>query len=153
MFDLRLESSQTLDEIENNFKDTDFFSGIMDGLEEALAHKNGEASAETLERERPLPAVDTVGDIAYAGEQKPAVKVCGVRPMEGHKLWLRFNTGEAKIFDFTPLLDDEAFVPLRDESVFAGVYIDYGVTVWADGDIDISPAYLYENAVAVQETA
>lgn len=153
MSDLRLKSSLTMDEIENNFKDTDFFSGIMEGLEEALAHKNGKASAETLEREGSLSTVDAVGDIAYAGEQKPPVKVCGVHPMEGHKLWLRFNTGEAKIFDFTPLLDDEAFVPLRDESVFAGVYIDYGVTVWSNGDIDISPAYLYENAVAVQETA
>ena len=42
--------------------------------------------------------------IAYAGEQEPVIKVCGVRPLAGHKLWLRFTTGEAKVFDFTPLL-------------------------------------------------
>lgn len=86
--------------------------------------------------------------IVYAGEQKPPIKVCGVRPMKNHLLWLRFNTGEAKIFDFKPLLDTAAFSPLKDEALFSQVYIDYGVTVWMDGDIDISPDYLYENAVA-----
>lgn len=42
--------------------------------------------------------------IAYAGEEVPMLKVSGVRPLDNHKLWIRFNTGEAKIFDFTPLL-------------------------------------------------
>ena len=40
--------------------------------------------------------------IAYAGKQEPVIKVCGVRPLAGHKLWLRFTTGETKVFDFTP---------------------------------------------------
>ena len=35
--------------------------------------------------------------IAYAGERAPEIKVCGVRPLAGHKLWLRFTTGEAKV--------------------------------------------------------
>ena len=88
-----------------------------------------------------------IDGIAYAGEQEPPVKVSGVRPMDGHKLWLRFSTGEAKVFDFTPLLKDEAFMPLADMEVFRNVYIDYGITVWNDGEIDIAPKYLYENAV------
>lgn len=92
-----------------------------------------------------------VDGIAYAGEKSPAIKVSGVRPMEGHKLWLRFNTGEVRIFDFTPLLEKPAFAPLTEESTFAGVYIDYGVTVWNDGDIDIAPQYLYDHAVPVAE--
>lgn len=33
-----------------------------------------------------------------------------------------------------------------DEHTFAGVYIDYGVTVWNDGDIDIAPEYLYRHS-------
>ncbi len=86
--------------------------------------------------------------IAYAGDQRPMLKVSGVRPMENHKLWVRFNTGEAKIFDFSPLLDTPGFAPLRDQEVFRGVYIDYGVAVWNDGDIDIAPEYLYQNGVA-----
>jgi hypothetical protein len=86
--------------------------------------------------------------IAYAGEQTPVVKVSGVRPLKDHKLWLRFNTGEARVFDFTPLLAQPVFAPLADPDVFNGVYIDYGVTVWNDGDIDIAPEFLYENSVS-----
>lgn len=85
--------------------------------------------------------------IAYAGEEKPILKVNGVRPMDGHQLWVRFNTGEDKVYDFTPLLGKGAFAPLADEAVFRGVYIDYGIPVWMDGDIDIAPEELYRNGV------
>ena len=85
--------------------------------------------------------------IAYAGEQKPEIKVSGVRPLKNYKLWLRFNTGEAKIFDFTPLLSAAAFAPLKDEKLFREVYIDYGMPVSNDGDIDIAPETLYANSV------
>lgn len=87
--------------------------------------------------------------IAYAGEPKPALKISGVRPLPDYRLWVRFNTGEAKIFDFTPLLQSPAFSPLKDPDTFNSVYIDYGVAVWNDGDIDIAPEYLYEQGVAV----
>ena len=88
--------------------------------------------------------------IAYAGEEKPMLKVSGVRPLENHRLWLRFNTGEARVFDLTPLLSQPAFAPLADINVFKGVYIDYGVPVWNDGDIDIAPETLYEQSVPVR---
>lgn len=58
MEELRLESSLSMEEIEQNFKNADFFSGIMEGLNEALAHTKGKASAETLERKRSLPDVN-----------------------------------------------------------------------------------------------
>lgn len=85
--------------------------------------------------------------IAYAGEPAPVLKVSGVRPLDDFRLWVRFNTGEAKIFDFKPLLEKPAFAPLSDTSIFNGVYIDYGVTVWNDGDIDIAPEALYKDGV------
>lgn len=86
-----------------------------------------------------------VNGIAYAGEQAPPIKVSGVRPLDDYRLWVRFNTGEAKVFDFKPLLDKPAFAPLADKTIFQAVYIDYGVTVWSDGDIDIAPETLYQN--------
>ena len=86
--------------------------------------------------------------IAYAGEQAPAIKVSGVRPLDDFRLWVRFNTGEAKVSDLKPLLDTPAFAPLADKAVFDGVYIDYGVTVWNDGEIDIAPEALYKDGVA-----
>ena len=60
MSELRFESSLTMEEIEENFKDVDFFSGIMDGLEEALAYNRGKAARETLARKRSLPNVNVV---------------------------------------------------------------------------------------------
>lgn len=54
MSDIRFKSSLSIEEIENNFKDIDLFSGIMEGLEEALAYEKGKASAETFVRKQSL---------------------------------------------------------------------------------------------------
>lgn len=91
--------------------------------------------------------------IAYAGNRTLELKVSGVRPMDNYLLWVRFNNGKTKVFDFKPLLEKSAFIPLKDIDVFKGVYIDYGIPVWNDGDIDISPEYLYENGQNERITA
>lgn len=94
-----------------------------------------------------------VNGIAYAEERTPVIKISGIRPLDDYKLWIRFSTGEVKIFDFAPLLTQPAFAPLADHDLFRGVYIDYGVAVWADGEIDIAPQYLYANAVPAGNAA
>lgn len=91
-----------------------------------------------------------VDGIAYAGEQVPALKVCGVRPLRDHQLWLRFNTGEVRIADCSPLLDRPAFAPLSDMDVFRDVWLDYGAVLWAEGEIDIAPETLYEMSACVE---
>lgn len=58
MSEIHFKSSLTIEEIEENFKGTDFFSGIMDGLTEALAYEKGKATAETFARKRSLPTVN-----------------------------------------------------------------------------------------------
>lgn len=88
-----------------------------------------------------------------AGEQAPVIKVCGVRPLDGHRLWVRFSMGEIKVFDFTSLLAMPAFAAFADEAVFRNVYIDYGVTVWDDGAIDIAPELLYKEGIPIEEIA
>lgn len=60
MAELRFESTLSIEEIEENFKDVDFFSGIMDGLQEALAYEKGKAAADTFVRKRSLPTVNVV---------------------------------------------------------------------------------------------
>jgi putative transcriptional regulator len=54
----KFESSLSMEEIEENFKNVDFFSGLMDGLQEALAYSQGSAKAETFARKRSLPDVN-----------------------------------------------------------------------------------------------
>ena len=51
-------SKYSIEEIEKNFKDVDFFSGVKEGLEEALAYEKGKASIETIARKRSLPDVN-----------------------------------------------------------------------------------------------
>ena len=86
--------------------------------------------------------------IVYAGEQTQPLKISGVRPLDDYVLWLRFTNGEARTFDCKELLKYEVYQPLLEKEMFNGVYIDYGVVVWDDGNIDIDPEYLYRNSVA-----
>ena len=55
---LTVHSSLSDKEIAENFKNMDLFSGIMSGLEEALAYEKGSAKAATVARKRSLPNVN-----------------------------------------------------------------------------------------------
>ena len=83
--------------------------------------------------------------IAYAESREPILEVVSVRALDNHMLWLRFSNGESKEFDFKPLLDKPAYTPLKDKAIFNDVYVDYGCTVWKNGEIDIAPEYLLFN--------
>lgn len=79
MSELRFESSLSMEEIENNFKNVDFFSGIMDGLQEALAYTKGKAAADTFARKRSLPTVNVVEIRASLNmTQKAFAEILGV---------------------------------------------------------------------------
>ncbi len=84
--------------------------------------------------------------IAYAGDSAPMLKVTDIVPTDDYGLRLTFSTGEVKIFDFSVLLHEPAFVPLADKELFRTVAIEYGIPVWLDGEIDIAPEYLYEQS-------
>lgn len=86
-----------------------------------------------------------IDGIAYPDKKGELLKVLEVRILPGYTLWLKFSTGEEKLFDFSSLLDAPAFLPLKDKSLFDSVRLDRGFLVWNDGDIDISPEYLYVN--------
>lgn len=79
MADLELKSTLSNEEIEQNFKNIDFFSGIMSGLEEALAYEKGSAKAETIARKRSLPDVDVAEERKKLDmTQKAFAKLLGV---------------------------------------------------------------------------
>jgi len=91
-----------------------------------------------------------VNGIAYADEKEHIITVVSIRALNDYKLWVRFSTGETKIFDFTPFLDSGVFTALKDKDLFNSVYVDYGVPVWCNGEIDIAPERLYYNGVSVE---
>ena len=91
-----------------------------------------------------------VNGIAYADEKEHLLTVVSIRALDDYKLWVRFSTGETKVFDFIPLLESGVFSALKDKALFNSVYVDYGVPVWCNGEIDIAPERLYYDGVSVE---
>ena len=78
----------------------------------------------------------------------PEWEVKEVEAKDDYKLLITFVTGEKKLFDFKPLLDDYYFIPLKNIDLFKKAYICGRSVVWSD-EIDIAPEYLYENGIPV----
>ena len=71
--------------------------------------------------------------------------VVEVRPLEGYRVFLKFDDGIQGELDLEPLLDpfDGVFEPLRDHGRFREVFVDSGGTIaWPNG-ADIAPETLY----------
>ncbi|MCP4549443.1 MAG: DUF2442 domain-containing protein, partial [bacterium] len=62
----------------------------------------------------------------------------------GRRLLVTFRNGIKKVYDCSPLLQDEAFKPLANEAMFKAVRVDqggYGIS-WND-EIDLSESELW----------
>ena len=84
-----------------------------------------------------------IDGIAYAGEKAPEIKVKSVRALPDYKLWIRFNDNSQKTFDFKPLREFPCYASLKDINLFNSAYVDFGIVVWNNGEIDIAPEKLY----------
>lgn len=76
-------------------------------------------------------------------------KIKAVTPLPGKKLLVRFLGNDEKIYDCGPLLDQEPFSCLENESLFRQVKVDsggYGIS-WTDS-IDLSESELWLNGKA-----
>ncbi len=72
-------SKHSIEEIEGNFRNIDFFSGLKEGLDEALEYEKGSAKAETIIRKRSLPEVNVKAEReSLAMTQKAFARVLGV---------------------------------------------------------------------------
>lgn len=73
-------------------------------------------------------------------------KVKSVTPLSGKQLFVTFTTGETRVYDCAPLLNDASFYSLKDDAFFKNVHVDqtgYGV-VWNDY-VDLSESELWIN--------
>lgn len=81
--------------------------------------------------------------IAYANG-KNELNVTSFEIIENYKVRIAFDNGEKKTFDFKTLLNKPAFLLLNDMGVFKSVNVEHGIPTWNNGNIDISPEYLYK---------
>ena len=73
-------------------------------------------------------------------------RVMAVKPLPEKRLLVTFSTGETKVYDCKPLLEEDVFGPLQDEALFQCARADrhgYGV-IWND-EIDLSESELWLN--------
>ena len=90
----------------------------------------------------------------YADDMKPVLKISSVENLGAYRLRVVFNDGAVRYFDGKQLLAEGAvFSPLADESVFNAFRLDYETLTWLDGDIDISPDYVYANSSVLNKVA
>ena len=74
-------------------------------------------------------------------------KVVEVKPLEGYKLWLRFQDGVCGTVDLSAELWGPMFEPLKDVAIFAQVSIhpELETVTWPNG-ADLAPEFLYRAA-------
>lgn len=85
--------------------------------------------------------------ILYADDPSRELEIQSARVTGDHIMLVTFSTGETRLCDFTEMYDDvPAFAPLHDERTFKDFRIDHGILTWRDGDIDVSPSYLYAHS-------
>jgi hypothetical protein len=80
--------------------------------------------------------------------------VIEVRPLTGHRLWLRFEDGVEGELDIATLVTFEGvFESLADPATFAAVRVDpdLGTICWPNG-ADIAPEVLYEEVAKTRVT-
>ena len=75
--------------------------------------------------------------------------VKNVEAKEGHKLLLRFDNDEWRIFDVTPLLTVGRFQELVSVETFKRVKVAFDTIEWENG-LDLDPEYLYMRSIACE---
>jgi len=79
-------------------------------------------------------------------------KVTGIERLGGFRLHIAFSDGSAGVHDFSSIVQEPGplLVPLRDESYFARVFLEFGALTWPNG-FDIAPEWLRRKMSAKNE--
>lgn len=67
------------------------------------------------------------------------VKVVKLKPLDGHRLWVRFSDGTEGIRDYSEMIAEGGtmVIPLRGQTYFNKAFISFGVPTWPNGfDVD-----------------
>jgi len=79
-------------------------------------------------------------------------KVASLEKLGGFRLRVRFSDGSAGVHDFAALVNEPGpmLEPLRDETYFARVFLEFGAPTWPNG-FDIAPEWLRREMTAAGE--
>lgn len=78
-------------------------------------------------------------------------EIIEVRPLDGYRLWLRFEDGAASEVDLAQMIQfDGVFAPVRERAYFVQVRVDpeCGTIVWPNG-ADLDPLVLYSKVTGI----
>jgi hypothetical protein len=77
-------------------------------------------------------------------DEFPMVDVLRLRPLEGHRLWLRFTDGSEGIRDLSGVIAEGGIMvePLKSQEYFNRVFVELGAPTWPNG-FDLDPINLY----------
>ena len=72
------------------------------------------------------------------------VDVLRLKPLEGHKLWLRFTDGSEGVRDLSDVIakGGPMVEPLKSPEYFARAFVEMGAPTWPNG-FDLDPINLY----------
>jgi hypothetical protein len=79
-------------------------------------------------------------------------KVTSLEKLGGFRLRVRFSDGSEGVHDFAALVNEPGpmLEPLRDETYFARVFLEFGAPTWPNG-FDIAPEWLRREMAAAGE--
>lgn len=74
----------------------------------------------------------------------PMVDVLRLRPLDGHRLWLRFTDGSEGVRDLSDVIAEGGVMvePLKSKPYFDRVFVELGAPTWPNG-FDLDPINLY----------
>lgn len=88
-----------------------------------------------------------LNDIAYADDYNSEnLKVISIDIISELCMLVTFSNGEKRIFDLIGLVNYPAYQKLKDYDLFKQAYIENGIIVWDNGNIDIAPETIYKNS-------
>jgi hypothetical protein len=89
---------------------------------------------------------------ANAGVNLDVIRIVQVKPLEGHRLWVRFNDGLEGVYAVEPERRGGVFQTLVDPALFKAVSLneDFGCVEWPGG-ADLCPTSMHEELFAAEE--
>lgn len=92
-----------------------------------------------------------LNDIAYAGNTSEILKVKNIKVIAELCMLVTFSNGEKRIFDLSKLVEYPVYKKLKDYEIFKSAYVENGIIVWNNGEIDISPETVYSNSFEYEQ--